>query len=83
MKSKETMPERKNNDLLTALLSTDALGWSILVRLLVGLVVFFPEGIQKLIFPDILGAARLPISGFRYRKSWAPLWASSRRYAAS
>jgi hypothetical protein len=40
------------------LLATQAPGWSILVRLLVGLVVFFPEGIQKLIFPDILGAGR-------------------------
>jgi hypothetical protein len=28
------------------------------VRLLVGLVVFLPEGIQKLAFPEILGAVR-------------------------
>jgi putative oxidoreductase len=40
------------------LLDTEAPGWSILVRLLVGLVVFLPEGLQKLIFPDILGAGR-------------------------
>jgi len=40
----------------TDLLYTDAPAWSILVRLLVGLVVFLPEGIQKLIFPDILGS---------------------------
>jgi hypothetical protein len=40
------------------LLDTEASGWSILVRLLVGLVVFLPEGIQKLVFPDILGAGR-------------------------
>src|SRR5439155_18132026 len=31
----------------TDLLYTDAPAWSILVRLLVGLVVFLPEGIQK------------------------------------
>jgi putative oxidoreductase len=37
---------------------TRAPGWSILVRLIVGLVVFFPEGLQKLIFPGILGAGR-------------------------
>ncbi len=29
-----------------------------LVRLVVGLVVFFPEGLQKLLFPAILGAGR-------------------------
>jgi uncharacterized membrane protein YphA (DoxX/SURF4 family) len=40
------------------LFRTRAPGWSILVRLLVGLVVFLPEGIQKLIFPNILGAGR-------------------------
>lgn len=40
------------------ILGTRAPGWSILVRLLVGLVVFLPEGIQKLAFPDLLGAGR-------------------------
>lgn len=33
-------------------------GPTILIRLLVGLVVFLPEGIQKLAFPDVLGAGR-------------------------
>jgi uncharacterized membrane protein YphA (DoxX/SURF4 family) len=42
----------------TTVLRTRTSGWSILVRLLVGLVVFFPEGIQKLVFPEILGAGR-------------------------
>lgn len=32
--------------------------WTILIRLALGLVVFFPEGIQKLVFPEILGAGR-------------------------
>jgi len=40
------------------LLRTRASGWVILIRLMVGLTVFFPEGIQKLIFPQILGAGR-------------------------
>lgn len=40
------------------ILRTRASAWTILVRLLVGLVVFLPEGIQKLIFADILGAGR-------------------------
>jgi putative oxidoreductase len=40
------------------ILHTEASGWTVLVRLSVGLVVFLPEGIQKLIFPDILGAGR-------------------------
>ena len=29
-----------------------------MARFLVGLVVFFPEDIQKLAFPDVLGAGR-------------------------
>jgi hypothetical protein len=33
-------------------------GWTILIRLLVGLAVFLPEGIQKVVSPDILGAGR-------------------------
>ena len=35
----------------------------ILVRLLVGLVVFFPEGLQKLYFPALLGAGRFAAIG--------------------
>jgi hypothetical protein len=34
------------------LLRTRVEGWTILVRLMVGLVVFLPEGIQKLAFPE-------------------------------
>jgi uncharacterized membrane protein YphA (DoxX/SURF4 family) len=39
-------------------LRTQASGWTLLIRLLVGLIVFLPEGLQKLIFPAILGAGR-------------------------
>jgi putative oxidoreductase len=45
---------------------TRAPGWSILVRLIVGLVVFFPEGIQKLVFPEILGAGRFANIGIPF-----------------
>jgi hypothetical protein len=33
---------------------TKASSWTILIRLQVGLTVFFLKGIQKLVFPDIL-----------------------------
>ena len=54
------------------LLGTGAPGWSILVRLLVGLVVFLPEGIQKLAFPDILGTSRFANIGIPYPELMGP-----------
>jgi putative oxidoreductase len=54
------------------LFGTRAPGWSVLVRLLVGLVVFFPEGIQKLIFPEILGAGRFAHIGIPYPDTMGP-----------
>lgn len=48
------------------LLGTRAPGWSILVRLLVGLLVFLPEGIQKLAFP---GRPRRQILEYRHSLS--------------
>ena len=54
------------------IMRTNASGWTILVRLLVGLVVFFPEGIQKLIFPDILGAARFARIGIPFPDLMGP-----------
>jgi putative oxidoreductase len=56
----------------TRFLGTRAPGWSILVRLLVGLVVFFPEGLQKLAFPDILGAGRFAHIGIPYPDLMGP-----------
>ena len=56
----------------TDLLRTQAPGWTILIRLLVGLVVFFPEGIQKLIFPEILGAGRFANIGIPYSELMGP-----------
>ncbi|MCZ7595078.1 MAG: DoxX family protein [Hyphomicrobium sp.] len=55
-----------------ALLRTSASGWTILIRLLVGLVVFFQEGIQKLIFPEILGAGRFARIGIPYPEFTGP-----------
>src|SRR5690348_18505019 len=46
----------------------------VLIRLSVGLVVFFPEGLQKLLFPDILGAGRLAAIGI----PWPALLGRSR-----
>jgi uncharacterized membrane protein YphA (DoxX/SURF4 family) len=54
------------------LLRTLASGWTILIRLLVGLVVFFPEGIQKLAFPEILGADRFANIGIPYPELMGP-----------
>jgi putative oxidoreductase len=48
------------------LLRTRAEGWTVLVRLMVVLVVFRPEGIQKLLFPEILGAGRFANIGIPY-----------------
>lgn len=42
------------------------------VRLAVGLAVFFPEGIQKLIFPDILGAGRFAGIGIPWPELMGP-----------
>ena len=55
-----------------ALLRTRAEGWTILVRLMVGLVVFFPEGIQKLVFPEILGAGRFANIGIPFPEVMGP-----------
>jgi putative oxidoreductase len=52
--------------------ATHSSGWTILVRLLVGLVVFFQEGIQKLIFPGVLGAGRFANIGIPYPELMGP-----------
>jgi putative oxidoreductase len=53
-------------------LRTNASGWTILIRILVGLVVFFPEGLQKLIFPDVLGAGRFARIGIPFPDLMGP-----------
>lgn len=56
----------------TMLFATDAPGWTILVRFIVGLIVFFPEGLQKLMFPAILGAGRFAHIGIPYPDVMGP-----------
>jgi putative oxidoreductase len=50
--------ERESVSVRISLQQTDAAAPTILIRLLVGLVVFLPEGIQKLAYPQDLGAGR-------------------------
>ena len=57
---------------LQTLFQTRASCWTVLIRLLVGLVVFFPEGIQKLAFPAILGAGRFTRIGIPYPDLMGP-----------
>ncbi len=57
---------------LNTLLRTGESGWTILVRLLVGLVVFLPEGIQKLAFPELLGAGRFAKIGIPFPEAMGP-----------
>jgi len=54
------------------LFNTRASGWVLLVRLVIGLVVFLPEGIQKLAFPEILGAGRFAHIGIPYPAVMGP-----------
>jgi uncharacterized membrane protein YphA (DoxX/SURF4 family) len=44
----------------------------VLIRLLVGLVVFFPEGLQKLLFTEILGAGRFATIGIPWPDVMGP-----------
>src|SRR5271169_2076190 len=47
-------------------------GWTILVRLLVGLFVFLPEGIQKLAYANVLGAGRFAKIGIPFPEIMGP-----------
>jgi putative oxidoreductase len=62
----------QNENRYSIVLATSAPGWSILVRLFVGLIVFLPEGIQKLAFPDVLGAGRFANIGIPYHEVMGP-----------
>jgi putative oxidoreductase len=44
----------------------------LLIRLLVGLVVFFPEGIQKFLYPALLGAGRFAAIGIPWPQVLGP-----------
>lgn len=43
-----------------------------LIRLAVGLAVFFPEGLQKLLFPELLGAGRFAGIGIPWPEFFGP-----------
>lgn len=66
------MSDTHGADSRSMILATRAPGWSILIRLVVGLVVFFPEGIQKLVFPEILGAGRFANIGIPFPQIMGP-----------
>lgn len=57
---------------LNETMRTNESGWTILVRLLVGLIVFLPEGIQKLAYPDVLGAGRFAKIGIPFPDIMGP-----------
>jgi uncharacterized membrane protein YphA (DoxX/SURF4 family) len=52
--------------------STDVSAAVVLIRLAVGLTVFFPEGLQKLLFPEILGAGRFSGIGIPWPEFFGP-----------
>jgi putative oxidoreductase len=56
---------------LSRSLATSASAWTICVRLAVALV-FFPEGIQKLLFPEILGSGRFAGIGIPWPNVMGP-----------
>jgi len=60
------------SDRRSSVFDTRASGWSILGRLLVGLVVFLPKGIQKRVFAEVLGAGRFVHIGIPYPDVMGP-----------
>ncbi|KTD08324.1 DoxX family protein [Legionella jamestowniensis] len=60
-----------NKNLLQYLFYSAVSPWVILIRLSVGLV-FLPEGIQKLLYPDVLGAGRFMKIGIPYPDIMGP-----------
>jgi putative oxidoreductase len=57
---------------MARLLETHASAWSVLIRCMVGVVVFVPEGIQKLLYPAVLGAGRFARIGIPYPELMGP-----------
>jgi uncharacterized membrane protein YphA (DoxX/SURF4 family) len=57
---------------MRSILSTKAPRWTILIRILIGLGVFIPEGIQKLIFPVLLGSGRFANIGIPWPDVMGP-----------
>lgn len=57
---------------MQTILGTNASGWTILIRVMIGLGVFIPEGIQKLIFPTLLGSGRFANIGIPWPDVMGP-----------
>ncbi|WP_298775782.1 DoxX family protein [uncultured Shewanella sp.] len=51
---------------------TDTTAWTVLIRLLVGAIVFFPEGLQKLFYAEILGSGRFIKIGIPWPEFFGP-----------
>jgi putative oxidoreductase len=64
--------DTRGTDWRSVIFASRAPGWSILIRLVVGLVVFFPEGLQKFFFPEILGAGRFANIGIPFSEVMGP-----------
>jgi putative oxidoreductase len=58
--------------MLDRIINTREVRSVLLIRLIVGLVVFFPEGLQKLLFPAILGAGRFTSIGIPWPEVMGP-----------
>ena len=58
-------------NLIRCSLSTTATGWVIFIRLALAMV-FIPEGVQKIIFPGVLGAGRFLSIGIPYPEIMGP-----------
>jgi uncharacterized membrane protein YphA (DoxX/SURF4 family) len=54
------------------ILSTNDSSAVVLIRLAVGIAVFFPEGLQKLLFPEILGTGRFVGIGIPWPEFFGP-----------
>ena len=63
--------ERPELEMLRKIVSTNAPASVLLVRLMVG-AVFFEEGIQKFLFPDLMGAGRFIRIGIPYPEVLGP-----------
>jgi putative oxidoreductase len=54
------------------LIDTEASGWTLLIRIMIGAAVFVPEGLQKIIFPALLGAGRFAKIGLPWPELLGP-----------
>jgi putative oxidoreductase len=61
---------KTQNRVYQLIFKTDDTGRTILVRLIIGLI-FLTEGIQKFLFPDLLGTGRFLSIGFSNPAFWA------------